>query len=85
MTKQDDHKSGAQQEQANRSPRPFEMSPEDESRFDSEFQTVKDSQGSLPIYGYVGVASVLALFFANLYKDGIQHLIRQRSETLSEH
>ena len=50
--------------------RPFRLSAEERARFHSEFETVKGNEGSPPIYGYIGAAAIIGLFFAKVFETG---------------
>ena len=51
------------------------LTPSDAARIHSEYETVEKGKGTPPIYGYVGAASVVALFFATLYKEEAKYYI----------
>lgn len=46
----------------------FRLSNEEQTRYNSEFETVKRGEGSPPIYGYLGVAAIIGLFFAKVFE-----------------
>jgi hypothetical protein len=46
------------------------LSPAEQTRFSLEFETVKRNEGVPPIYGYIGAAAIIGLFFAKIFEQG---------------